>query len=146
MQPEHNEPRHARATQDYRVQYTDPIRVSSGEVVHVGHEDTDDRRWWWCSAAPTGGKAGCPSTFSLRPPPRAKWRMYGRIMRPPSSRSTVVRRSWLSNSAENRAQRRRAARLGTRLTCGAARAPGASRLTSGQQGGLVETNGERTKI
>src|ERR1700730_6970900 len=69
MQTEHDELRHARATQDYRVQYTDTIRVSRGEIVHVGHEDADDRGWWGRTTA--DGRQGGGAVDLLAPAPTA---------------------------------------------------------------------------
>jgi hypothetical protein len=95
----------------------------------------------------TGGKAGCPSTFSLPPPPRAKQRIYWQIMRPPSSRSTVVRRSCLSNNADNGSSRAmlQGSAAGYPPHMSSRYSPGRLALARGQ-GGLVETNGERTKV
>jgi hypothetical protein len=39
---------------EYRVQYTEPIQIASGERVSVGHEDDEFPGWKWCKAS--GGR------------------------------------------------------------------------------------------
>jgi SH3-like domain-containing protein len=41
----------AYVTKEYRVQYTNPIAVSAGELVQVGPEDVDFPGWKWCKGS-----------------------------------------------------------------------------------------------
>jgi uncharacterized protein YgiM (DUF1202 family) len=44
-------PRKTRIIREYRIQYTDPLYVVSGERVSVGREDNEFPGWKWCRAA-----------------------------------------------------------------------------------------------
>src|SRR6201987_3515534 len=44
-------PRETRIIREYRIQYTDPLYVVSGERVSVGREDNEFPGWKWCRAS-----------------------------------------------------------------------------------------------
>jgi uncharacterized protein YgiM (DUF1202 family) len=44
-------PRRGRITQEYRIQYANPIAVSAGDKVSVGREDDEFAGWKWCKAS-----------------------------------------------------------------------------------------------